>query len=507
MELLNTIVASKETLKRELFSLLKMPNFGDTEPSLFTLIENLIAKLIDDISFLIEFYYVDRHFRDTYYSFFSSKFKRIDRECIRVHMFNKKIDKDDIFNKNTNLSDSYLGFFIIRPLKLHMLGRSLISPKAYKEEEKKFACCLMKDRVSLFGNELTIYGFPHIAQDEETHTCSESALWCLYEYYGSKYSQYRPLLPSQIIEPLQANTERRILPSKGLNKNELARCLNSNGFQSIVYPISSKFPEILFHNLLNIYVESGIPLLLILYGKEGGHAVLVIGHEEDDEIYFKQDNSNPWTKYVDNFWADISLIQKKLVFVDDNLPPYHISSLKPYKNSDGKTGLTYRNYDVSSFIVPLPAHMFLVAETVLDLLRLVFNDPIIGFKKRNEKKITRLMLTSSYSFKKFVLEKENKMEFEFKQVFLRLPLPRFVWLCEIYNREEFVKNGYCSGLLIIDATSDGRSLSSVLFYMLDENKYFNNNFKWNEKPIKTTPFKMQTYRNNLRGEWSKWTTN
>jgi len=503
--LLDVTVASKETLKGELYSLLKMPDFGGKEPLLFTLVNNLLEELEDDISFLIEFFYIDRHYRDTYYSFFSSKFKSIDRECIRVHIFNKMVNKDDVFNKAANLSENYLGFFIIRPLKLHMLGRSLISPKAYKNN--KFVCCLMKERVSLFGKELVVYGFPQIAQDEETHTCAESTLWCLYEYYGSNYPQYRQLLPSQIIELLQSSAERQILPSKGLNKNELARCLNSNGFQSIVYPISSKFPGILFYNLLNIYIESGIPLLLILYGKMGGHAVLVVGHEEDDDIYYKQNENNPWAKYDDSYWADVSLMQKKLVFIDDNKPPYYISSLKSYINSEGKTALTYRDYDVNSFIVPLPAHMFLVAETVLDLLWLIFNNPYIGFEKRKEKKITRLLLTSSYSFKKFIFEHENKMDPDFKQVFLRLPLPKYIWLCEIYNKHEFVKDGYCTGLVIIDATSDGRSLSSVLFYMLDENKYFHNNFDWNEKPVKTTSFKMQTYRNNLKGEWSQWTTN
>ena len=500
MQLLSTIAASKGTLKREIFSLLKLPDFTGKEPDLFSLVEALLTKLIDDISFLIEHFYVDRHFRDTYYSFFSSKFEEIDRECIRVHIFNKKINNDDIFNKEVNLSDNYLGFFIIRPLKLHMLGRSLISPKAYKVKE--FVCCLMKDRVSLFGKELTIYGFPHIAQDEETHTCAESALWCLYEYYGTKYSQYKPLLPSQIIGQLQINAEHRILPTKGLSDKELARCLNSNGFQSLVYSIS---PDIktqkLFFFSLNIYIESGIPLLLILKNKDrGGHVVLVIGHEENDAIYYNHNTSN--------YWVDVSFKQKKLIFIDDNLPPYHIDSfsLIPPKNPDGKTEIKYRNYDVSSFIVPLPAHMFLVVETVFDLIRKIFNNPDIGFEKKKEKKITRLMLTSSYSFKKFVLERENKMDPDFKQVFLRLPLPRFIWLCEIYNEREFVKNGCYSGLLIIDATSDGRSLSSVLFYMLDDKKYFHDGFKWSTNPVQTTHFKMQTYRNNLKGEWNQWTT-
>jgi hypothetical protein len=231
---------------------------------------------------------------------------------------------------------------------------------------------------------------------------------------------------------------------------------------------------------------------------KGGHVVLVIGHEENDTIYCRQDNSKPW--------MDVSFKQKKLIFIDDNLPPYHTGSLKPYKNPDGEICLKYHDYDVSSFIVPLPPHMFLVVETVFDLIRKIFNNPYIGFEKRKEKMVTRLLLTSSYSFKKFVFEREEKMDADFKEIFLRLPLPRFIWLCEIYKEHEFVKDGCCSGLLIIDSTSDGKTLASVLFYMLDENKYFHNDFKWDDKPVKSIPFKMQTYRNNLKGEWSQWMT-
>jgi len=500
VELLDLITASKNTLKEELFSLLKMPDFGGREPDLFRLVDNLIIELIENISFLIEFPYVDRHYRDTYYSFHSSKLKGIERECIRVHIFNKKVNKDDVFDKNANLSDSYLGFFIIRPLKTHILGRSLISPKAFNK--KDFVCCLMKDRVSLFGNVLTIYGFPHIAQDEETHTCAESALWCLYEYYGSKYSQYRQLLPSQIIEPIQINAEHRILPTRGLSYKELAICLNSNGFQSLVYSISPTIEnQKLFFLSLNIYIESGIPLLLMLENKDrGGHVVLVIGHEDNDTIYYGQENISPW--------MDVSLKQKKLVFIDDNFPPYRINSLEPYENN-GKTILKYDKYDVSSFIVPLPAHMFLAVETVIDLIRIIFDNPTVGLERRGGEWVTRLLLTSGYSFKRFIFRHSDKIVPYYRKHLLSLSLPRFIWLCEIYEEENFTREGYCSGVVIIDATSDGKSLASVLFYMLNKDIFTHNGFQWDNPTTddRLIPLKIPIYRNNLKGAWSKWTMN
>ena len=84
---LDISVACKNTLKEKLLSNLKKPDFCGQEPRGFEQVEILSAKLTDDISFVIEAPYVDRHYRDTYYSFYSSKFVKIGRNCIRVHIF------------------------------------------------------------------------------------------------------------------------------------------------------------------------------------------------------------------------------------------------------------------------------------------------------------------------------------------------------------------------------------------------------------------------------------
>ena len=212
------------------------------------------------------------------------------------------------------------------------------------------------------------------------------------EYYGSKYSQYRRLLPSEIIKKLLDNTERQLLPSKGLTDRELARCLQNNGFQCKIY---SNFRFSLF-TILQIYKAYA------LAGK-------------------------------------------------------------------------------------------------------IFNHDIIGLQAIGGKWITRLLLTGSHSFKDFIFNKcDGIMPDKLKKYLLLLSLPRFIWICEVYRIQEFVKDGYCSGLLIIDATSDGKSLASVLWYTLDEHMFMHDNVDWypESEPIK--PFRMNTYRNNLKGEWNEW---
>jgi len=55
MQLLDITIASKETLKEKLFSILDIPGFNGKDPAdLFGLLKNLTESLIDDISFVIE---------------------------------------------------------------------------------------------------------------------------------------------------------------------------------------------------------------------------------------------------------------------------------------------------------------------------------------------------------------------------------------------------------------------------------------------------------------------
>ena len=303
---LNVIIVNKGELIPKLKEILQKDEFCGEEPSVPKQLKELVVNLRGDVLFALEYPYVDRHYRDTYYSFHSSKFKKTGRNCIRVHIFEGQIKGDDLYNNKINLDERYLGFFIIRPLPLYILGRSLISPRAL--QTRNFVCCLMKTRVSLLGNEFTAHGFPHIAQDTETHTCAESALWNYVEYFGQKYHRYKPLLPSQIVTTL-LDSEHRILPSEGLTEKELAKCLNVNGFQCLIYYAANSLDIGTFFQLLRIYVESGIPLLLKLANKENAHAVLVIGHEIGNSLYNTKKHLHP-----KGSWVDVSLIDKKFVF-------------------------------------------------------------------------------------------------------------------------------------------------------------------------------------------------
>jgi hypothetical protein len=465
-------------------------------------IEKLLLQLRDDIWFVLEFPYVDSHYRDNYYAYYASKFKNVDRDCIRIHLFEgPMITRTDLLKKDTKPKDDpqtsedfpvekeqYLGFFIVRPLPQFPLGRSLISPKALKKND--FVCCLIRDKVSLVGHDFEVSGFPHVAQDTETHSCAESSLWSFTKYFGSKYSQYKSLLPSQIAKSLINVLDHRVLPSIGLTEKELARCLQDNEYQCLKYQVarnSNKSPAIF---LLKTYIESGIPVLLFLSNNHDGHALLAIGHFGE-----KLDYSIPCGKK----WVDVSSFDKKLILIDDNMPPYQVADINAptahYPNEKLK------DLAIKSFIVPLPPHMFLACDKAFTLVGNILNDPQVGLQRHKGRWLTRLLLTSSQSFKNFLVN-DKKLDDELKGYILFLSLPKFIWICELYE-ESNILTEICSGLIIIDATGSNRGFSSVLWYTVGNEIMTHNGSEWKGDELNLS-FQLNTYKNNLKGDWCKW---
>ncbi|MDR0663620.1 MAG: hypothetical protein LBF80_06035 [Spirochaetaceae bacterium] len=495
-QLISVNFADKNSMLEKLREILQDSQFCGQKTAYLGAITELHKELKGEITYIFEYPYVDRHYRDTFYFYHSAKFEEFRRNCIRVHLFSGDsiTMPDDIITMSLDDKNKYRGFFIVRPLSRFPLGRSLISPAAFKE--RNIVSCLMKHRVSLVGQRFEVFGFPHIAQDTETHTCAESSLWSLFEYLGNRYIQYLPLLPSQIIHKLSSVSSHRSLPSIGLSIDEISRCLHDNGCECIIDKAIDKDSNIDESrlSLLKIYIESGIPVYVTLEDdKGGGHAVLIIGHEEGYK-HISLTSTTSTTSTDKEVCKDVSEFEKKMVVIDDNLPPYQIRPLKELTRYN-------QNYKISHYFVPLPKHTNMDAQAAFFLSKTIFNDENVGLKRFGEKWLTRLFLTGSHSFKNFLLERGGGLDEALKRYLIFLEFSKFIWICEIYKPEEFQAER-CSGVLIIDATGSN-SLGSILWYNVGDKLITHNGFGWTEiKSIK--PFKMATYKHNLKGKWSKW---
>src|SRR5450759_2084837 len=101
------------------------------------------------------------------------------------------------------------------------------------------------------------------------------------EYFSNKYSEYKPILPSRIIQTLNKVSSERLIPSKGLNIYQMSFALNEFGFGSMIYGRQQYQNE--FDGLLSCYIESGIPLIISLDNRPVGnigHALIAVGHEK-----------------------------------------------------------------------------------------------------------------------------------------------------------------------------------------------------------------------------------
>ena len=479
----------KEKLLFSLNNILQQPAFCNNKPVAFQRIGKLLSSLNDNLSYIIEYPYIDSHYRDCYYFYHAAKFEKLPRETIRVHIFKDDVkSKEFLFEKEDEgfrckkdlLSDFYYGFFIVRPLHRFPLGHSFISPKAFAE--RQFLCALMQERVYLLGIKLEVCAFPHVAQDTETHTCAESSLWTLLHYYGAKYRSYQTLLPSEIIKNLNSASVHRLLPSKGLSVNELSSVLTKDGHSCMIY-VNKTYRQMLL-KIMRIYIESGIPLIVVLQNETSGHAIVAIGHE------------NSSCEAPADGWKDMCTYDRKVVFMDDNMHPYEIvdanNPTAQYPNN--------KDMNISALIVPLQKHMYLEAEQAYMLVDNIFNDAVVSLSRYGKNWQTRLLLTSGRAFKNSLLH-DSLIPSKTKNIILNTALPKFIWLCEIYRGNNLQKN-HCDGILVIDSTG-GKSLSSVIMYLLEDKSFITDGVLWiGHDPIPC--FAKETYRHNLKGAWNEW---
>ena len=470
--------------------------FGFPKDDCRTLVDNYFQHLRDDLIVLIEYPYVDSVFRDSYYFYFSSKHRVYDRNGIRLSFFEGLMNLDSFRDEKLSetIKDKFLGICVIRPTYPQLFGRTMLSPKALKNQS--FVSCLGRKTFSVNGAKLPVFSFPHSSQDSEYITCAETSVWSVMEYFGNKYAEYNPVLPSQIVATLSGPASERMVPSRGLTINQISFTLKYFGFGSRVYAREAyKNNEDDFKRILSVYIESGIPVIVGLQNENAGHAVVFIGHEipikndpGDNDISFRLERTGVGI-------IDTADFQKDYVVIDDNFPPYQTCAFdqpaKYYGNDK------FRTLQIVSFVVPLYPKIYLEAfeghklaiETLDKLLKPSVNDPIV----------LRFFLTSSRSLKTRIAADAHADDI-LKELIISKTMPKFIWVAELSDSRLYAADK-ANGLILLDATGRGSS-EDVLFAAFQEKVYINRDNQYTIYDIGFNPFGI--FRNNLKGEWSGW---
>jgi len=481
---------------RELSQLL-LDRFGFPQVSCQNIIDKYFTVLREDISVLIEFPYVDKVFRNSYYHYFSSKHHRYERDSIRLSLFEGHVSEGHFDDPQLLpvLSDSFLGVIIIRPTFPQLFGRTTLSPRAFKWND--FVVCLAKTPCSINGLQLHVAAFPHASQDSEHLTCAETSIWSIMEYFGHKYPDYVPVLPSHIINALSNPAVERVVPSHGLSMSQISFALKQFGFGPRIYSREAfQNKERDFRRILSWYVESGIPVIVALAGTGIGHAVLAIGHENIACVL--NNGSNCCDFNVGSGVVDAGDLNKRYIVIDNNYPPYQVCSFDEPAGYYAEQ--RFKALHIAAFVVPLYPRIYLEPVEAYSLaLRIIEN--VMAPPGDMDQIVTRFFLTSSRSYKSWVL-RSTVLQLELKEVLLTISMPKFIWVTEISNSELFMKCR-AQGMVIIDATGDASS-NSLLFFAYKGSMYLQVNGVYKELKIGFSDF--SCYENNLKGEWSEWKT-
>lgn len=434
-----------------------------------------LERFCPDTKIVIERNYVDKVYRDSYYAYYASKRTHYGKDAIKLSFFSDpegRITNGSFSQKELVyfLEQSYRGFIVLRPTSPYIVGRSAIAPNLL--QDNSFKTCLVYIPSSAAGLKVHVQAFPFSSQDTETISCAETMIWALMEYYGNKYPEYSPVLPSQILNILKQNIVERQLPSSGLSVESMSYLLKECGFGPKLY--SREEFGVDFNSLLSCYIESGIPVIVALDNAEAvkkgsvkrliGHAVLCIGHEIIDgnsikgtsfvEYSLKKGNGKLKVRDWDN-------IPKKFIFVDDNFPVYQSESLDeptrryldipeqeyPNRASKEKADKEWSSCKISHFIVPLYKKIYLEAYVAKTFVKELLISHFFEYADGREVCL-RTFLCSARSYRKYIMF--SNMPQNLKALIMSKSFPKFVWITEV--SDESIPSGEAKGLIILDAT-------------------------------------------------------
>ncbi len=214
--------------------------YCDKIPYINIQIFSSICKLYGyPITVICQLQYTDKMYRDAYYIYLSHLHFDVERHCQRVALFKGKIALEHFFDSDCHmdLQESFLGTIVIRPSYNHSteytLGRTLLNP--YKLENPFRYLRTAQYNVTILGQTYTIDAFPFSNQHGDILRCAETSVWSLMEYYGTRYENYRVVLPSTISNWASKELPERSLPSDGLTYSQISGLLKTFNFEPRIY--------------------------------------------------------------------------------------------------------------------------------------------------------------------------------------------------------------------------------------------------------------------------------
>jgi hypothetical protein len=243
---------------------------------------------------VVENQYIDRDYLEDYAAYYVRCFKPYLRYCARLHFFQTEFNEDDLkaaLNGDSStlalLQDegSYLGFVVVKPLPLTVIGRTCL--KTYPEIDGRTFPITQQYESHLFGVPLRVRTLAFQEQDKVAAACATSALWSVFHGTGRAFQHSIPS-PIEITKAATAvlPQESRTFPNvDGLNIHEMNHAVKYVGLEPYVVRVEDN--EHILKSTLYAYLKGGVPAILSIQLYDvtdppkpkpiGGHAVAITG--------------------------------------------------------------------------------------------------------------------------------------------------------------------------------------------------------------------------------------
>ena len=405
-----------------------------------------IAKQLQDsindavVGVLIEYDYIDKDYRSTFYNFYAKMGRTYRGDCVRLHFFDKDVEFDrtqtDIIcaGGRQELEYHYFGYVVLRPTLVATLGRSLLSPDIRVGAHGR--AIQAQHRIHLLGHRLSVWGFPSMAQHRDIAVCAHVSCWAILRHYSELFPQQRELLIHDITRLATPFDPGGLTPALGLNIFHAERIFQAAGcFPLIVVKEGGKDDE--FYAQLLTYLESGFPLFVVMPGRT--HAIVAAGYAWHTTVA-KPPRTNS------HVWSQIDII----LAVDDNYLPYDCVNLKPPPLPSGPAH-TARTSKLSSYH---SRRRYFIRRTLWSVIRRRLCTAIEERLKLPEKDklLRRYFITTISAFRRYARTNQSSIGGELVNLLMRLDTAQFIGVVEYASDEQWAQ-GHIAARAIIDATA------------------------------------------------------
>lgn len=443
-----------------------------------TILESILDLIDRPIVAVIEPTYIDEEYLEMYSKYHVFSHKQNSKFSRRIILFEDCFGNDFYntwFPKNiSEIENSIIGVFVIPYSASTYVFNAYISPRILVGKLNE-EIVLSKVDLHIYGRKVKMYFFPFRQTDSQYIACAEISVSGINDFYNHLNKGFGSVRISDVLKYKEDLAQYGGNKSYGMSSKQMIGYFQKKGFQVEVFEkavwednFSGVSAERILIRNVSPYIESGYPCILLAESPDNdysmGHCVNGIGivrnmdFDWEDIVCYKQDIT-PDLSYYTVFEPDFC---SHITTIDD------YSCIKRIKiEPDEKKAPD--DYCIDGAIVVLPPEIKLssmdassIAETLLGALN------ISGAEQTPSTWIIKIILADAIDFiEKRVMLTDNLEE---KAIYSSLDLPKYVWVCELYTKENY-SAGLVDVEILLDATNSFVDVENTVFAIRYQNSF------------------------------------